>query len=122
MNETHDCRECRKHGTDYDCRGNCEGRDMFEPIEKKEKELIAQIVIDKDELSKLVDKAKAEILAEYNARFKAELEDIKAEILKEMENLKGNSGCNYFSNRTIDNCIGTAAEILDKRIKENKQN
>ena len=39
MNEIHDCRECRKYGTDYDCRENCEGRDMFEPIKKKEKEL-----------------------------------------------------------------------------------
>ena len=49
------------------------------------------------------------------------LEDIKAELLKELEKLKGNSGCDYFTNRTIENCIGTVAEILDKHIKENKQ-
>lgn len=30
MNEIHDCRDCKNYGTDYDCRENCEGRDMFE--------------------------------------------------------------------------------------------
>ena len=34
MNEIHDCRKCKNYGNDYDCRENCEGRDMFEPIKK----------------------------------------------------------------------------------------
>ena len=44
---------------------------------------------------------------------KSELKDIKVE----MEKLKGNSGCDYFTNNTIDNCIS----ILNKHIKENKE-
>ena len=49
------------------------------------------------------------------------LEDIKVEIEKEMGKLKGNSGCDYFTNNTIDNCIGVTTRILDKHIRESKQ-
>lgn len=49
-----------------------------------------------------------------------ELEQIKTEILKEMEKLKGNSGCDYFTNNTIDNCTCKVTNILEKHIKENK--
>ena len=64
MNEIHDCRECRKYGTDYDCRENCEGRDMFEPIKKKEKEKELKV---------------------QSETFKAELEEIKAELHKRIK-------------------------------------
>ena len=51
MNEIHDCRECRKYRTDYDCRENCEGRDMFEPIEKKTmREMVKVLLYDNGEV------------------------------------------------------------------------
>ena len=49
------------------------------------------------------------------------LEDIKAEIQKELGKVKGNSGCDYFTNNTIDNCTHIIMKILDNHIKENDQ-
>ena len=43
MNEIHDCRDCKNYGTDYDCRENCEGRDMFEPNKRGQ---MMKLVID----------------------------------------------------------------------------
>ena len=63
-----------------------------------------------------------EIFDDFEYYFAKELKDIKAEILKEMERLKGNSGCDYFTNCTIDNCIGTTTRILDKHIKDKENN
>lgn len=129
MNEIHDCRECKKYGTDYDCRENCEGRDMFEPIKKKTKKLIIEIDeetynavigdewIDSEYIDNIIN------TIQNGTPLEEELEKIKAELeyMAETQTIVEDSvGMAYHKSRRRIILEYYALKIIDKRISELK--
>lgn len=72
-------------------------------------------------MSEMVDLAIKQGEEMYKLGRKHEALEIKAKIEKEFGKLKGNSGCDYFTNNTIDTCMHIIMKILDNHIDENNQ-